>query len=100
MHHSSEYKKNIIIIILTPGINDASRGLKCSEAAIIIIINIITSFLFLLFLLSFLSFKKLKPDVWWHSGKFSVLCAEGCRFESNSSHHVGTLGKSFTRSCL
>jgi len=25
---------------------------------------------------------------------------EGCGFKSHSSHHVGTLSKSFTRSCL
>jgi len=25
---------------------------------------------------------------------------KGRRFESRSSHHIGTLGKSFTRSCL
>ena len=37
---------------------------------------------------------------WWLSGKFGALRPEGCRFESNSSHHVGTLGKSFTHGCL
>jgi len=36
----------------------------------------------------------------WLSGKFSAFHLEGRRFESHSTHHVGTLGKSFTRSCL
>ena len=31
---------------------------------------------------------------------FGVSGAEGRWFESNSSCHIGTLGKSFTRSCL
>src|SRR6218665_243316 len=31
---------------------------------------------------------------------FSALRAEGLRFESYSGHHVGTVGKSFTRSCM
>ena len=33
-------------------------------------------------------------------GKFGVLRPEGLWFESYSSRHVGTLGKSFTHSCL
>src|SRR6218665_1050226 len=37
---------------------------------------------------------------WWLSGRFDALPPEGRRFESHSSRHVGTLGKSFTRSCL
>ena len=40
---------------------------------------------------------------WWLSGKFGSVRPEGRRFESHSSRqsrHVGTLGKSFTRSCL
>src|SRR6218665_2178105 len=36
---------------------------------------------------------------WWFSGKFVALRPQGCRFEPHSSRHVGTLGKSFTRSC-
>ena len=32
--------------------------------------------------------------------KFGAFRLEGCRFEFYSSRHVGTLGKSFTRSCL
>src|SRR6218665_1141320 len=32
--------------------------------------------------------------------KFGGLCPEGRRFESHFSLHVGTLGKSFTHSCL
>ena len=37
---------------------------------------------------------------WWLSGKFDVLRPKGSRFEYHSSRHVGTLGKSFTRTCL
>ena len=37
---------------------------------------------------------------WWLSGRFGALCPEGRRFESHCSRHIGTLGKSFTRSCL
>src|SRR6218665_1681069 len=37
---------------------------------------------------------------WWLSGRFGDLSPEGCRFEYHSSHHVGTLGKYLTRSCL
>src|SRR6218665_182949 len=38
-----------------------------------------------------------------HSGSvvvFGAFGAEGCWFESHSSRHVGTLGKSCTHSCL
>ena len=31
---------------------------------------------------------------------FGAFGEEGCWFESHSSRHIGTLGKSFTRSCL
>ena len=37
---------------------------------------------------------------WWLRGKFCALRPEGCRFESHSNHHAGTLGKSFTHCCL
>ena len=37
---------------------------------------------------------------WRLSGKFSALHPEGWRFESHSSRHIGTLGKSFTHSRL
>ena len=37
---------------------------------------------------------------WWLSGRFGALHSEGRSLESLSSCHVGTLGKSFTRSCL
>ena len=37
---------------------------------------------------------------WWLGGMFDALGPEGHRFESQSSHHIGTLGKSFTLSCL
>ena len=38
--------------------------------------------------------------VWWLSGKFGALRTQGCRFEPHPSHHVGTLGESFSRSWL
>jgi len=34
------------------------------------------------------------------SGRFGALLPEGHRFESHSSHHIGTLGKYLTRSYL
>ena len=37
---------------------------------------------------------------WCLSGRFGALRLEGRRFESLSSRHVETLGKSFTGSCL
>jgi len=37
---------------------------------------------------------------WWLSCRFGALRPEGHRFESHSSRHIGTLGKSFTHSCL
>jgi len=37
---------------------------------------------------------------WYLSGKFGALRPQGRSFESHSSLHVGTLGKSFTHSCL
>jgi len=33
-------------------------------------------------------------------GLVVVFGAEGCWFDSTSSRHVGTLGKSFARNCL
>src|SRR6218665_1925622 len=36
----------------------------------------------------------------WLSGKFGALRPESRRFESHSSRHLRTLGKSFTRKCL
>ena len=41
-----------------------------------------------------------KDGAWWLSGKFGGLRPEDLKFESHSSCHVGTLGKSFTHSCL
>src|SRR6218665_1340006 len=35
---------------------------------------------------------------WCLTGKFCALCPEGRMFESHSSRHVGTLGKSFSHS--
>ena len=37
---------------------------------------------------------------WWLIGRFVAFHPKGRGFESHSSRHVGTLGKSFTRSCL
>src|SRR6218665_352557 len=42
----------------------------------------------------------LNCGAWWLIGRFGAFHLRGCRFESRSSHHVGTLGKSFTSSCL
>ena len=41
-------------------------------------------------------------DCWasWLIGRVDTYRAEGHEFESRSSHHIGTLGKSFTCSCL
>ena len=38
-----------------------------------------------------------ESEAWWLKGKFGAV---GHRFESQSSRHVGTLGKSFTHSFL
>src|SRR6218665_2513417 len=35
---------------------------------------------------------------WWLIGRFDTFRSEGRGFESRSGHHVGTLGKFFTRS--
>ena len=37
---------------------------------------------------------------WWLIGRFVAFRSKGNGFKSRSSHHVGTAGKSFTRSCL
>jgi len=37
---------------------------------------------------------------WWLIGRFVALRPKGRGLDSCSSLHVGTLGKSFTRSCL
>src|SRR6218665_345366 len=37
---------------------------------------------------------------WWLSSKCSAFRPEGRRFKSHSGRYVGTLGKSFTHSCL
>ena len=38
--------------------------------------------------------------MWWLIGRFDAFRPKGRGFKSHSSHHVGTLCKSFTRSCL
>ena len=38
--------------------------------------------------------------VWWLIGRFVAFRPRGRRFEFRSSRHIGTLSKSFTRSCL
>src|SRR6218665_1178458 len=42
----------------------------------------------------------LKSRALWRIGRVVTLRPKGCGFESRSSRHVVTLGKSFTRSCL
>ena len=37
---------------------------------------------------------------WWRIGRVEAFWPEGHGFESRSRHHVGTLGKSLTHSCL
>ena len=37
---------------------------------------------------------------WWLIGRFDAVRPKGRGFESRSGRHVGTLGKSRTRSCL
>src|SRR6218665_855114 len=37
---------------------------------------------------------------WWHIGRVDAFQPEDREFESRSIRHVGTLGKSFTYSCL
>ena len=37
---------------------------------------------------------------WWRIGWVDIFQPEGRGFESRSSRHVGTLGKSLTRICL
>jgi len=44
--------------------------------------------------------RRMSYGAWWLSGKFGALRPEGCRAEFHNSHHVGTLGKIFTCSCL
>ena len=41
-----------------------------------------------------------RGGVWWLIGRFVVFRTYNRRFESRSSHQVGTLGKFFTLSCL
>ena len=37
---------------------------------------------------------------WWLIGRFNAVHLKGRGFESHSSRHVGTFGKSFTHNCL
>ena len=37
---------------------------------------------------------------WWRIGRVDALHPKSHGFDSRSSRHVGTLGKSFTQSCL
>jgi len=39
-------------------------------------------------------------EAWWLIGKVDAYRQTGSWFDSRSSCHVGTLGKSFARSCL
>ena len=47
-----------------------------------------------------IDFRPFDCGAWWVCGKFGALHPEGRRFVSHSSRLVGTLGKSFTHSCL
>ena len=42
----------------------------------------------------------LPSGAWWLIGRFDTFRPKGRRFKYRSSRHVGTFGKSFTRSCL
>ncbi len=41
-----------------------------------------------------------RVGAWWLIGRFDAFRPKSRGFESRSSRHVGTLGKSFTHSCL
>jgi len=41
-----------------------------------------------------------RDETWWRLGWDDDFQPEGREFDSRSSRHVGTLGKSFTYSCL
>ena len=41
----------------------------------------------------------LYSEAWWPIGIFGAYRPKGCGFESCSTHHIGTLGKSLTHSC-
>ena len=41
-----------------------------------------------------------KCGTWWRIGRVDDFQPEGRGFDSRSSRHVGTLGKSFAYSCL
>ena len=45
-------------------------------------------------------FDKNNCETWWHTGWVDTFQPEGHGFESRSSRHVGTMGKSLTRSRL
>ena len=44
--------------------------------------------------------QQLLSKAWWLIGRFVAFRPKDCGFESRSNRHLGTLGKSFTRSCL
>jgi len=39
-------------------------------------------------------------EAWWIISRFDTFRPKGREFESRASRHVGTVGKSFPRSCL
>ena len=41
-----------------------------------------------------------KRGTWWRFGRVDVFRPKGQGFDSRSSRHVGTLGKSFIHGCL
>ena len=50
--------------------------------------------------LNTIKFNHIQCWAWWLTGRVDSYRPEGSRFESRSSCHVRTLGKSFTCSCL
>src|SRR6218665_1141476 len=71
----------------------------CSKPKTEAMISFIHSELLHRRLLSFCIFLNQLLLNWWGmvvNGRFSPFCLKGCRFESCSSCHVWTLGKSFT----
>src|SRR6218665_276301 len=56
--------------------------------------------LFLNYFSALVMFMRSVYGVWWLSIKLGALHPQGHMFEPHSGCYVGTLGKSFTRSCL
>ena len=48
---------------------------------------------------SYISPSYISAGAWWFTGRVGAYRSKGRGFDSRSSCHVGTLGKSFTRAC-